>query len=63
MKDHSNYHIQSKDKIRHDANELFDFHLAGVEGVEGFIDSVSTKFVLQKHISATNEFKDTNKIM
>lgn len=63
MEDFTNYHTQSKEKIKHDGIELFAMHLNDFEGVDGFIDTTPQKFLIQKHVSQANEFKDTCKVM
>jgi len=63
LKDYSNYHTQSKDKIAHDANKIFQMHLDGAEGKFGLIDGIQHSFVLQKHVNQMSEFKESNKIM
>jgi len=63
MEDFTNYHTQSKEKIKHDGIELFTMHLDDFEGVDGFIDTIPQTFLIQKHVSQANEFKDTCKVM
>jgi hypothetical protein len=57
MKDYSDYYPSYKDKLVADAQKLFNLHLNGIEGVDGYIDGIATKFVLQRRSNLVNQLQ------
>jgi hypothetical protein len=52
MKDYSNYYPSYNDKLITDGQRVFEYQLSGIEGVDGLIDTLETRFLFQKHSNA-----------
>lgn len=65
MKDYTNYHTQSNEKIKHDGDKIFNLQENGYDGVKGSIDEIDYRFIIQRHViqSDGSEFRNINKIM
>lgn len=62
MKDYSNYHPSHHDKLIYDGEKLFNIHMRGFEGKDGYIDEIPAKFIVQETSNPLNENKEERKI-
>jgi hypothetical protein len=62
LKNYSNYHIQSKDKIINDAYLIFQKQLDGFEGFDVEIDGVLDKVIIRQHTNPLNEDKEDRQL-